>query len=59
MPVKSRAQQAYLAIHEPSVLRKWKGEGVKTSPAGLPEHVTPRPRTINAHVRRGQVWKPK
>lgn len=39
MPVKSKAQQVYLAIHEPKVLRKWKAEGVKTSPKGLPYKV--------------------
>ncbi len=41
MPVKSKAQAAYLGIHHPDVLRKWKAEGVKTSPKGLPQKVTP------------------
>jgi len=40
MPVKSKAQAAYLGIHHPEVLRKWKKEGKKTTTKGLPEHVS-------------------
>jgi hypothetical protein len=39
MPVKSVAQEKYLAMHEPSVLHKWKAEGAKTSTKGLPYKV--------------------
>lgn len=39
MPVESKAQAAYLGMHHPEVLRKWKAEGLSTSPKGLPEHV--------------------
>lgn len=39
MPVKSKAEEAYLAIHHPEVLHKWKREGVRTKTTGLPEHV--------------------
>jgi hypothetical protein len=55
MPVRSKAQQAFLATHRPKVLQKWKAEGVKTSPKGLPDHVAPKlPNLTEAHVMRGQ-----
>ena len=39
MPVVSKSQGAFLGIHHPGILRKWKKEGASTSTAGLPEHV--------------------
>ena len=37
MPVRSKAQQAYLAIHHPEILHRWaKKYG---TPKNLPEHV--------------------
>lgn len=39
MPVVSVAEGRWLGIHKPSVLRKWKAEGKKTSTKGLPYHV--------------------
>lgn len=44
MPVVSKAQGAYLGIHHPEVLRKWKHEGASTSTKGLPQHVGKRKR---------------
>jgi hypothetical protein len=46
MPVKSKAEAAYLGIHHPEVLKKWKAEGAKTSTKGLPEHV----KKLKAHM---------
>lgn len=44
MPVVSKAQGAYLGIHHPEVLRKWKAEGASTSTKDLPEHVAKKKR---------------
>lgn len=48
-PVKSKAQAAYLGIHNPEVLRKWKKEGKKTSPKGLPQYSSARDATDAMH----------
>jgi len=39
MPVVSKAQESYLAIHHPEVLHRWRQEGAKTSTKGLPYKV--------------------
>jgi hypothetical protein len=41
MPVRSRAQAAYLAIHRPDLLHKWQLES-PVNLAALPEHVKPK-----------------
>jgi len=43
MPFKSTAQQAWMAIHKPDLLKKWAREygGIRK---GLPKHVKPKPR---------------
>lgn len=46
MPVVSKAQGAYLGIHHPDVLRKWKAEGASTSTKGLPQHVKKKRRRV-------------
>jgi hypothetical protein len=38
MPYKSRAQQAYLHIHEPEVAKKFDKETPKSAYKKLPEH---------------------
>ncbi len=38
MPVKSKAQWAYLAIHQPKILRDWQKETPRTR-SKLPKHV--------------------
>ncbi len=38
MPVKSKAQQAWLAIHRPDLLKKWQAE-FHVNLKALPEHV--------------------
>lgn len=53
--IKSRAQQAYLALHAPNVLKDLAG-GEKL-PKSLPQRAPKRPYTKNAHVRRGQTTK--
>jgi hypothetical protein len=54
MPVKSKAQQAFLATHRPKVVEMWKAEAAKAR-KGLPDHVAPRlPNLTEAHVMRGQ-----
>jgi hypothetical protein len=40
MPVKSKAQLAFLAINHPAVLEKWKKEGASLSVKGKPERVS-------------------
>lgn len=46
MPVVSKAEGAYLGMHRPEILRKWKAEGVSTSTKGLPQHVKKRRRRV-------------
>lgn len=43
MPVKSRAQQAWLAIHRPDLLKKWQAE-YPVNLSKLPEHVKKAPK---------------
>jgi hypothetical protein len=57
MPVRSKAQQAWLALHRPDLLHKWAHEfGI---PKDLPEHVGDRDRQArkkalkHPHRRRG------
>ena len=45
MPVRSKAQAAYLGIHHPEVLRRWKSKGEDTSAKGKPQHVKKKSRT--------------
>lgn len=51
MPVKSRAQQAFLAIHHPKILKEWSAE--YGNPTNLPEHVS----RNSAHGSRGSTEK--
>ena len=44
MPVVSKAEGAFLGIHHPEILDKWKQEGVNTKTRGLPYKVGPRKR---------------
>lgn len=44
MPVVSKAQGAFLGIHHPDILRKWKAEGADTSVKGKPQYVGKRRR---------------
>lgn len=43
MPVKSQAQEKFLAINHPDVLHKWKAEGASTAIKGLPYKVSAKP----------------
>lgn len=54
MPVKSKAQGAYLGIHHPEILRKWKAEGADTSTKGKPYKVRPSTQKVTVRLPKGK-----